>query len=180
MKERTRKMATASVSALCIVFLATTSFSAAFAAAPPDRETFEAILWGGLTEPERSWIDGHGILHIRGMVIEYTGIPGPGGPPYWYPGAITDLNLNIIGTAKITTDCDIDLYSETPTGNGRSTAYAEITLYGQSYEIHASGRIVGFQFSIPFVMVGKEGSIKGTATGTMGYPAVVLSGTWIR
>lgn len=173
-------MAMASVSALFIVFLSTTFFSPAFAAAPPNREAFEAILWGGLSEPERSWIDGYGILHIRGMVIEYTGIPGPGGPPYWYPGAITDSNLNIIGTAKLTGDIDIDLYSENPTGNGRATFDAEITLYGQSYKMHASGRIVGFQFSIPFVFVGKEGSIKGTATGTMGYPWVMLSGTWIR
>jgi len=180
LKERFGKMKIVSVSVLGILLLAIMSVSATVTAAPPKKETFEAIAWGDLTEPERAWVDGHGIAHFRGMVIEYTGIPGPGGPPLWYPGAITDMNLNIIGTMKVTVDADIDLYSEEPTGDGRLSMRGEATLYGDNYRTHLSGPIDGLEFSIPFVFVGREGCIKGTASGVMGYPAVTLSCTWMR
>ena len=112
---------------------------------------------------KRIWTDGRGIMHGRGMVgIIYNIKEIPSG--------------DIIGTGIYTMDMDINPLS----GNGRVTTLAKITLNDENYMMRASGEINDWVIQQRFVIVGKEGCIKGTASGILEGNPAWLSGTWVR
>ena len=170
-------------SALLLVFLAFAPVLAIAAAAPAKGETFEAIMWGDLATPEREWTDEEGIYHFRNMVLTYAGERKEAWFGYWYPCTITTMELNAethefgrIGTMMLTADLDID----PNTGDGRLAYTVEATLYGEGYKANVKGSVDNWQFSTPFVLAGKSGSMKGIATATLGQAPVLISGMWIR
>ena len=149
---------------LMIFLLTVASSSIIVVATPVDREPFEVIMeTSGPGEYKRMWTDGSGITHVRGMV----------GIIFNIKETVSDI---IIGTGTFTYDMDFDPLS----GNGRVSMLAKITLYDENYMMRASGEITDWVIQLRFVIVGREGCIKGTASGIMQVNPLWLSGTWIR
>ena len=150
--------------------------------AAPDGTEFEAILWGAGPpfELKREWIDGHGFTHLLGIVMKHTGVTYPHIPSVEIY-SITDNTFNKIGiVVKGTGDIIIDMEEPEPSLDGHMAMRAEIILDGETYRLRLSGPVNEGIFSIPFVIVGREGLIVGIASGSMGNPAMQLSGTWVR